>query len=199
MNVIHIIPPIVTSRPVETHIHTQHDQEDRRSEDTRIARLTGTELASAIRDGSVTSERTVAAFSRRARSIGLLKTRAIAQELYDEAVETAALIDEAGGVGSMILQGIPISIKDVIHMKGAVRVSHIFWRNFFNAAGGACVAFCTHATIRYLYTTVQDYKISSDSEEVYAKQTVVTRYAELLLNVLVRSLAHRQRKPPYQQ
>lgn len=87
-----------------------------------------------MRDGIITSERVVAAFSRRARSIGLVKTRAVSQEFFDEAVEAAALID--ADVDSKILKGIPISIKDVIHMKGAVRDSRRLCRFAPFTAGG---------------------------------------------------------------
>lgn len=129
---------------------TRQELRAKEEEDTRIARLRGTELVSAMREGSLSSERIVSAFSRRARSIGHAKTRAVTEEFYDEAIATAALVDQErqnrggkhGGSsgstmgisdnssstnsvgiarGDRVLEGIPISTKDTLHMKGAVR------------------------------------------------------------------------------
>ena len=99
------------------------------NEDRRIARFTATELVAAIRDGNIPAERVVRAFSQRARSIGSLKLRAVTEEFYDEAVATAAAIDrnrQAEGNNDTgderVLEGVPVSIKEHIRMKGAVRV-----------------------------------------------------------------------------
>lgn len=85
----------------------------------------------AMREGKLSSERIVSAFCRRARSIGNHKTRSVAQEFYDEAIQTAVLTDESvhgqtgngspsSGDGPRVLEGMPVSIKDNLHMKGAV-------------------------------------------------------------------------------
>lgn len=111
-------------------------QEERDAEDARIARLRGTELMAAMQDGTLTSERAVAAFCRRANAIGNVKTKGVTEEFYDEAVQAAKVVDEksneqrrgGGGDGGGnaaastggLLQGMPISIKDAMNMKGAV-------------------------------------------------------------------------------
>lgn len=100
----------------------------REIEDTRIAKMKGTELTESMRSGEISAERVVSAFARRARVVGNMKTRSVTQEFYDEAVELAAKVDAArrkgdeggGRKGDGALLGIPISIKDTFHMKGAV-------------------------------------------------------------------------------
>lgn len=57
--------------------------------------------------------------------------QAVTQEFYDEAIAAASEVDrrreekgDAGrGHGARLLEGIPVSIKDAIHMKGAVRAA----------------------------------------------------------------------------
>lgn len=98
-------------------------QKERDAEDSRIARLRGTELMAAMRKGSLSCERVVAAFCRRAHAIGNLKTKGVTEEFYDEAVRAAKIVDADGGssaASSGVLQGMPMSIKDAMHMKGAV-------------------------------------------------------------------------------
>lgn len=115
--------------------------------------MRGTELMAAMLEGSLSSERTVAAFSRRSRAIGSEKHQAVTEEFYDEAVQAAAVVDEGrrrGGAGTSssssnwqqskssvggsgdcvvgvggrrVLEGMPISVKDSIHMEGAVSES----------------------------------------------------------------------------
>ena len=135
-----------------------HTQEELDAEDARIAGLTATELAAAMRDGgTLTCERAVGAFCRRAGAIGNARTNAVAEEFYDEAVEAARVVDEgrgggdagaagAAGAGAGILQGIPISIKDTMHMKGAVsarRVAHArLWNRPCRAAVSGCCFWC---------------------------------------------------------
>lgn len=76
----------------------------------------------------------MAAFCRRARTIGNIKTTGVTEEFYDEAMQAARVVDEGrstqhrdgggggdGNVGLGLLQGLPISIKDAMNMKGAVR------------------------------------------------------------------------------
>lgn len=104
----------------------------RDAEDTRIARLKAVDLLKAMREGKLASERIVAAFSRRAHAIGLLETRSVTQEFYDEALEAASKVDSGRthqqgqdndtsvGDSSETLLGIPISVKDTMNMKGAV-------------------------------------------------------------------------------
>lgn len=88
----------------------------------------------AMQDGTLTSERAMAAFCRRAHVIGSVMTKGVTEEFYDEAVQAARVYDEGrrtkhqdgggggdGSVGSGLLQGLPISIKDAMNMKGAVR------------------------------------------------------------------------------
>lgn len=116
-------------------------KEERDAEDTRIARLTATELLAAMKDGTLTSERVVSAFCRRANLIGNIKTKGLTEEFYDEAVQAAKIVDnklrtqhrDGGGGGEAVaagtaglLQGIPISIKDAMNMKGAVSKHPIF-------------------------------------------------------------------------
>lgn len=75
----------------------------------------------------------MAAFCRRANAIGNIKTKGVTEEFYDEAVRAAKAVDErqsterrnGGGDGGntssgALLQGMPISIKDAMNMKGAV-------------------------------------------------------------------------------
>lgn len=77
----------------------------------------------------------MAAFCRRAYTIGNIRTKGVSEEFYDEAVEAAKVVDEGrstqqrngGGDGGNVeastvglLQGMPISIKDAMNMKGAV-------------------------------------------------------------------------------
>lgn len=114
--------------------------------------MRGTDLMVAMREGSLSCERTVAAFSRRSRAIGNEKHKAVTQEFYDEAIRQAADADagrlagggpgvrsgsgsgnrssssssngsSSGGAGGgrRVLEGMPISVKDSIHMEGAVR------------------------------------------------------------------------------
>lgn len=107
----------------------------RDEEDTRIAKLTGTELMKAMDAGDLSSKRAVAAFSRRARSIGHITLRSVTEEFYDEAMTEAAAADarrdgrrgegnqgvaKDGQLQEEVLLGMPVSIKDVMHMKGAV-------------------------------------------------------------------------------
>ncbi|CAM9904681.1 unnamed protein product [Pylaiella littoralis] len=100
------------------------DEKERDAEDSRIARLRGSELVSAMRNGALSCERVVAAFCRRAHAIGNLKTKGVTEEFYDEAVEAAKVVDADKGsdaVGSgLLLRGMPMSIKDAMHMKGAL-------------------------------------------------------------------------------
>lgn len=110
-------------------------QQDIIEKDRTIARLTATELILDMQKGVISSERVVEAFSRRARSIGSLKMQAVTQEFYDEAIAAASEIDrlreatskgkgDAGsGRDARVLEGIPVSIKDSIYMKGAVRAA----------------------------------------------------------------------------
>lgn len=105
------------------HAYKMHKQEERDAEDFRIASLRGTELMAAMRQGTLSCERVVAAFCRRARSISTIKTNAVTEEFYDEAVRAAKTVDAgewSGAVSSALLQGMPMSIKDAMHMKGAV-------------------------------------------------------------------------------
>lgn len=110
-------------------------QEERAAEDAGIAGLRGTELMAAMQDGTLTSERVVAAFCRRANAIGNIKTKGVTEEFYDEAVQAAKVVDEERSTGRRnggdgggnaaastggLLQGMPISIKDAMNMKGAV-------------------------------------------------------------------------------
>lgn len=105
-----------------------------------------------MREDTLSCERAVVAFCRRANAIGKNKTKGVTQEFYDEAVRAAKLVDEknrdnseegggsAGGndgdaaTGTTgLLHGMPMSIKDAMHMKGAVRtgvVSGLESRNF---------------------------------------------------------------------
>lgn len=84
-----------------------------------------------MQKGVISSERVVEAFSRRARSIGRLKMEAVTQEFYDEALAAASEVDrrregkgDAGSGGCLrVLEGVPVSIKDSIYMKGAVRAA----------------------------------------------------------------------------
>ena len=112
--------------------------------------MRGTDLMVAMREGSLSCERTVAAFSRRSRAIGREKHQAVTQEFYDEAIRQAVDTDAgrlggggtgvrsgsgsgngsssssngscSGGArgGRRVLEGMPISVKDSIHMEGAV-------------------------------------------------------------------------------
>lgn len=98
-------------------------QKERDAEDSRIARLRGTELMAAMRQSTLSCERVVAAFCRRAHDIGNLKTKGVTEEFYDEAVRAAKAVDANEGpvaASSGLLQGMPMSIKDAMHMKGAV-------------------------------------------------------------------------------
>ncbi|CAM9303295.1 unnamed protein product [Ectocarpus sp. 12 AP-2014] len=103
-------------------------QEERHAEDTRIARLRGTELMAAMRNGTLSCERAVTAFCRRARAVGKVKTNSVTEEFYDEAVQAARKVDASGGgdgggdatASAGLLQGMPMSIKDAMHMKGAL-------------------------------------------------------------------------------
>lgn len=111
---------------------TSQEEDSRDTEDVRIARLQGTEILQAIQKGKISTMRVVAAFSRRAHAIGNRKTTSVTQEFYDEAMEEARRVDaqkkEAegkahdvnGAAGRKILAGMPVSIKDSLHMKGAV-------------------------------------------------------------------------------
>lgn len=82
----------------------------------------------AMRNGTLSCERAVAAFCRRARVVGKVKTNGVTEEFYDEAIQAARMVDANGGGGgggsatasAGLLQGMPMSIKDAMHMKGAV-------------------------------------------------------------------------------
>ncbi|CAM9238524.1 unnamed protein product, partial [Sphacelaria rigidula] len=75
-------------------------QEGGEQEDTRIGKLTCTELLAAMSNGELSSRRVVAAFSRRAHAIGHLKTRSVTEEFYDEAIREAAAVDSARAAGA---------------------------------------------------------------------------------------------------
>lgn len=134
-NATHEVLKPVASAANESSASVGERQQARDAEDKRIARLKGTELLEAMRAGEISSARVVAAFSRRAHAIGHLKTRSVTQEFYDEAMETAAKVDarlakvnskESNGHDADFLPsllGLPISIKDVAKMKGAVSTS----------------------------------------------------------------------------
>lgn len=127
-----------------SHILT-YMQEEREAEDARIAGLKGTELVAAMQDGTLTSERAMEAFCRRAYTIGNVKTKGVTEEFYDEAVQAAKVLDDSrstqhrsGGGGNAVgvagtgglLQGVPISVKDALHMKGAVSKHPYFFGGF---------------------------------------------------------------------
>eukprot|EP00903_Cladosiphon_okamuranus_P006578 g6426.t1 len=108
-------------------------KEEREAEDARIAGLKVTELLAAMQDGTLTSERATEAFCRRASTIGNIKTKGVTEEFYDEAVQAAKAIDkgrstqrrDGGGEDAVastggLLHGVPMSIKDAMHMKGAL-------------------------------------------------------------------------------
>lgn len=127
--------PVGYSAPPTDALHAL-TQEEHRAEDARITVLRGTELLAAMRTGTLSCERAVIAFCRRANAVGKIKTKSVTQEFYDEAVRAAKLVDErrggSGGEGGGeataaaaaaskgLLDGMPMSIKDAMHMKGAV-------------------------------------------------------------------------------
>lgn len=124
------------NRPQRDAVKEDKDSE----EDTRIANLTATALMAAVSAGEVSSERVVATFCRRAHFIGHLETRSVTEEFYDEAMAEAAAVDTARKAAAVaeygggrrkwdhgageenrdVLLGVPVSIKDALHMKGAV-------------------------------------------------------------------------------
>jgi hypothetical protein len=111
----------------------------------QITDMTATSLLFAMRDGCTTSEAAVLALASRA--LEGVDRNLIAEEFYDEAVEQAMVIDRSRAAGTCtnrllegthththtqthslshthtythaIHTGVPISIKDQIHMKGA--------------------------------------------------------------------------------
>lgn len=92
-------------------MYTRCLQEERDAEDARIAGLRGTDLVAAMRDGTLTSERAVAAFCRRASAIGNVKTKGVTEEFYDEAVEAARIVDEGAGACKSGTMGVAAAEK----------------------------------------------------------------------------------------
>lgn len=92
------------------------------------------ELLEKFRSGELSRADAVLALSRRSYEVGRMELDSVAEELYDEAYLEAKSIDEevnAGGSPSTLpMLGLPVSIKDCIHMKGCDTTMGIVMRCF---------------------------------------------------------------------
>jgi hypothetical protein len=89
------------------------------------------ELLEKFKSGELSRADTVLALSRRSFEIGRHELDSVTEELYDEAYLEAKAFDEQGGDNnSMSMLGIPVSIKDCVHMKGCDTTMGIIARCF---------------------------------------------------------------------
>jgi len=94
------------------------------SQDDQLVLRTGRELRDMMRKGAVSCEDVTLAFCRRALRCGE-STNCVTEEFYDEALRTARSLDTrrregaTAGNKERLLEGVPISIKDQIHMSGS--------------------------------------------------------------------------------
>jgi len=85
-----------------------------------IIPLTATELLEGMKTKKFSCVEVVTTFCSRALEFGEHSNN-VTEEFYDEAITSAMLVDDrrAKGIPDRLLEGVPISLKDQIHQKGA--------------------------------------------------------------------------------
>jgi hypothetical protein len=95
----------------------------------RISQSTAVELLDGLRQKDFTYIQVILVFSLRAIKIGQ-EINCTTEEFFDQAIEYAEKLDANNNPEELLLQGIPISIKDHIDQKGADSSMGISARNF---------------------------------------------------------------------
>ena len=114
------------------------------SEESAICRLLAHELLTKMRSGELTCEKIVRSFCSRSLRLGT-KTNAVTDELYDEAIARAIVVDQirASPDHDVLMEpslfGLPISIKDQINVKGYDSTAGLQVRVFSPATEDAAV------------------------------------------------------------
>ena len=80
----------------------------------------------------VSAEKVVYTFCMRAHYLGLKQINCAAEELYEEAIETAKALDKGSTTSTTqrLLEGVPVSIKECIQVKGCDSTCGLAVRTF---------------------------------------------------------------------
>lgn len=100
-----------------------------RSTTERIYQSTGVELLDGFKKKDFTYTQVILVLSLRAIQIGQ-EINCTTEEFFDQAIESAQKLDENNNGKNLLLNGIPISIKDHIDQKGADSSMGMSTRNF---------------------------------------------------------------------